>query len=376
MKKHIIIVDDEIGALKLIGIMLERASLGFVQAKDVKSALAVLNLTPETLLLERVEREFQPVQFSVEYPESVSPGENYNFKITGGLQGAFRDIEITLKRFAANLKGENITIDALKQRPQIKPGTQVVATIECGDIYFETISGVWDGWKLVLEHPFTIPENIKQDTLSGRLAIHIEGIEVASHKFRLQVVHKVSQTQSNQQSNRVTLDWLREGLGLVKEIYSHTLNPNFANGTNFQQNPLLEASRIAGKLVKHVISLYRVIFYSYAREDRNIVERCRRFAEAIGDVVLMDTHSILSGQDWRATIAELIDKADIFQLFWSTHAAKSEYVRYEWQYALYHKAPKTRGVGFIRPVRWEEDAPDLPSELQHIQCHYEPVLAV
>lgn len=42
MKKHILVVDDEIGALTLIGIMLERGGFSVLKAKDADSALAVL----------------------------------------------------------------------------------------------------------------------------------------------------------------------------------------------------------------------------------------------------------------------------------------------------------------------------------------------
>jgi DNA-binding response OmpR family regulator len=53
MKKHILVVDDEIGALTLIGIMLERGGFGVLKAKDAKSALAVLDQnTPDMIILD------------------------------------------------------------------------------------------------------------------------------------------------------------------------------------------------------------------------------------------------------------------------------------------------------------------------------------
>lgn len=53
MKKHILVVDDEIGALTLIGIMLERGGFNVLKAKDADSALAVLDQsTPDLIILD------------------------------------------------------------------------------------------------------------------------------------------------------------------------------------------------------------------------------------------------------------------------------------------------------------------------------------
>jgi two-component system, OmpR family, phosphate regulon response regulator PhoB len=53
MKKHILVVDDEIGALTLIGIMLERGGFGVLKAKDAIAALGVLEQnTPDLIILD------------------------------------------------------------------------------------------------------------------------------------------------------------------------------------------------------------------------------------------------------------------------------------------------------------------------------------
>lgn len=53
MKKHILVVDDEIGALTLIGIMLERGGFEVLKARDAKAALAVLqDTTPDLIILD------------------------------------------------------------------------------------------------------------------------------------------------------------------------------------------------------------------------------------------------------------------------------------------------------------------------------------
>ncbi|MBC8100757.1 MAG: response regulator [Armatimonadetes bacterium] len=53
MKKRILVVDDEVGALTLIGIMLERGGFGVLKAKDGLDALAVLEQNlPDMIILD------------------------------------------------------------------------------------------------------------------------------------------------------------------------------------------------------------------------------------------------------------------------------------------------------------------------------------
>jgi two-component system, OmpR family, phosphate regulon response regulator PhoB len=53
MKKNILVVDDELGALTLIGIMLERGGFNVLKAKDAEAALATLEQsTPDLMILD------------------------------------------------------------------------------------------------------------------------------------------------------------------------------------------------------------------------------------------------------------------------------------------------------------------------------------
>ena len=53
MKKIILVVDDEVGALTLIGIMLERGGFSVLKAKDANDALAVLDQNvPDLIILD------------------------------------------------------------------------------------------------------------------------------------------------------------------------------------------------------------------------------------------------------------------------------------------------------------------------------------
>jgi len=105
-----------------------------------------------------------------------------------------------------------------------------------------------------------------------------------------------------------------------------------------------------------------------------VVKACRLAQLAIGNNIFMDTYDLPPGVDWKAYLADAIDKADVFQLFWSKHSAKSPNVHAEWEYALMYKCPGTKGVGFIRPVYWEKPIPAVPpSELSHLNFRYVPL---
>lgn len=110
------------------------------------------------------------------------------------------------------------------------------------------------------------------------------------------------------------------------------------------------------------------IFISYSHRDTEIVENCKKAYEALGYQVLVDFETLRSGQDWNAELMRMIERANIFQLFWSENSSKSEYCRQEWQYAL----QLNRGEGFIRPVYWKDPIPNPPPELSAIHFDFAP----
>jgi tetratricopeptide (TPR) repeat protein len=115
---------------------------------------------------------------------------------------------------------------------------------------------------------------------------------------------------------------------------------------------------------------YRKIFASYAHADREIVRQFERYVESLGDRYLIDLRDLRSGDTWRPRLLELIDQADVFQLFWSTSAMRSPHVRREWEHAL-----SLGRSAFVRPTYWEDPLPASdeeglpPATLQRIHFH-------
>jgi serine/threonine protein kinase len=124
------------------------------------------------------------------------------------------------------------------------------------------------------------------------------------------------------------------------------------------------AFRVDGRLVAEKEPLtptetrpYRKIFASYSHQDLEIVRQLEHYAETLGDRYLRDWTHLRAGEVWNERLMELIQEADVFQLFWSTNAMRSQFVRREWQHALSLGRPS-----FVRPTYWEDPMPTSPEE--------------
>jgi len=117
--------------------------------------------------------------------------------------------------------------------------------------------------------------------------------------------------------------------------------------------------------------VYQAVFCSYSRQDLHIVERVERAYKILGFDYLRDLTTIRAGENWDDRLNQMIESADIFQLFWSANSATSSAVRKEWTKAL--EIAQSR-PNFIRPVFWQEPLPAPPRELGAINFVYEPTL--
>jgi hypothetical protein len=95
----------------------------------------------------------------------------------------------------------------------------------------------------------------------------------------------------------------------------------------------------------------RTAFASYASENREeVLSRVQGMSKIAPDLeIFVDVFSLRSGQNWQVKLEEHVPKKDIFYLFWSQAAARSEWVGREWKLAL-----DRRGLNYIDPVPLEE----------------------
>lgn len=91
----------------------------------------------------------------------------------------------------------------------------------------------------------------------------------------------------------------------------------------------------------------RKAFASYAHDDfQDVLARIQGIQKGAPQLeIFLDVVSLRSGQDWEQELLTAIPSSDVFYLFWSANARRSEWVEKEWRCAL-----DTRGIDFIDPV--------------------------
>jgi hypothetical protein len=108
----------------------------------------------------------------------------------------------------------------------------------------------------------------------------------------------------------------------------------------------------------------KTAFASYSRADQDAVmarvQGMKKVAPHLD--VFVDILSLRSGQDWKQELMKRIPASDIFFLFWSENARRSEWVDWEWRYAL-----DSRGINFIDPVPLvSPEIAEPPAELKSL----------
>ena len=76
------------------------------------------------------------------------------------------------------------------------------------------------------------------------------------------------------------------------------------------------------------------IFISHSRSDRKFAERIERELRRANQQAFLDVKSIRAGEPWSDRIDEAIRQARAVVVLLSPRSAKSEYVTYEWSFAL------------------------------------------
>lgn len=103
---------------------------------------------------------------------------------------------------------------------------------------------------------------------------------------------------------------------------------------------------------------YTRAFLSYSSLDRPEVLKTAQTLRAIGIDFFQDILSIEPGEAWRERLFAEIDRCDLFLLFWSSHAASSDWVRQEAEYALARHRGSAEASPDIRPIILE--GPPIP----------------
>jgi len=79
------------------------------------------------------------------------------------------------------------------------------------------------------------------------------------------------------------------------------------------------------------------VFFSYAREDTELVNAIAQFLAPLPIPVFVDTKSIVPGDKWEDSIVTALQDATHVYVFWSKHAEASDWVKKEVGLAIDHK---------------------------------------
>jgi hypothetical protein len=121
---------------------------------------------------------------------------------------------------------------------------------------------------------------------------------------------------------------------------------------------------------------YQAVFCSYSHKDIAIARLVEAAVLTLGYTYLRDMTTLRAGEDWNEALMGMIERAAIFQLFWSENSAGSKYVEQEWRYALDLIEGQRKDRRFIRPVRWvDPPQPNPPDDLGWINFYFQPNLA-
>lgn len=175
---------------------------------------------------------------------------------------------------------------------------------------------VWLGDPSYVEFEVKIPESYKGDSVVGKVIICIDTIPVGVIKFKMRI---------------------EEGLKNIKEPAET-------------------------KSIK-----YRNAFISYSSDDREEVLKRVSMLPKLGVNYFCDLLTLKPGDRWSIEVNKYIEEADVFFLFWSSSAKRSEWVQKEWSYALKIKGYDDNKSPDIIPIVIEgPPPPEPPKELKHL----------
>jgi len=109
------------------------------------------------------------------------------------------------------------------------------------------------------------------------------------------------------------------------------------------------------------------VFFCHASQDKPIVrELCQRLSENDWIDPWLDEKKLLPGEDWRTSIEEAVELADLIVICLSTNSVNKEgFVQKELRYAREISLEKPEDSIFLVPVRFNEC--DIPRGLRFIQ---------
>jgi serine/threonine protein kinase len=241
----------------------------------------------------KADDSFDPVHFAVTCSHTVVPASSFVLNVWAYLQIHQGEVERQAKNALGGAKPYVQSVGPSK----VARGTVLSVSLRIDELTADALEGtiLWDGEIGNVTFSISVPNGISSGIKSGFATIHVGSFRIAAIHFFITIGRKATS--------------------------SHQV---FSRG------------------VKH-----RTAFASYASEDRDaVLARIQGIQKVAPKLeVFLDVLNLRSGEDWSKRLCKEITSRDIFYLFWSESASRSNWVEMEWRCAL-----EARGLDFIDPV--------------------------
>ena len=166
--------------------------------------------------------------------------------------------------------------------------------------------------------------------------------EMLTFAFRV-----VSNGQTERVATRAVISV--NGVFVGRIIFSRTISKKYSLGD------------VINYFFKPRLSRFKRVFFSYSSRDRDAVKVCAKKYESFGISFFQDVLDLDPGERWARRLWTEIDRCDLFVLFWSTDAMRSEWVIKEADRAWRRQA---RNGGLRPTLRPEilENPPPVPQQ--------------
>lgn len=249
----------------------------------------------------------EPVRLGASAPRSAAPGSEFTARFVAYIPA----IEEEVRKQLLDLS-PTAAVHTAVQTVAWKVGTRIRVRLSARNLEIDTASQefVWNGQREMLAFDVTVPEDALPATTVLKFDALIEGIVVARIRLDLEIA--------------------KGATGARTSVTAPAPDTAFA---------------------------------SYSSDDRNrVLDRVSAVEIATGMDIYVDCLSLKAGERWKPELEQEIKQRDLFLLFWSSAASRSEWVSWEW-----HQALGLKGLDGIQlhPLETVDRAPP-PEELKEL----------
>lgn len=297
-----------------IGTALKNVVGGISTLSELLKGAQVARQTTGGILVEGLTKNDE-VQCTVFSPLKVSPGDSFLVQVFAHL--ATQVLQVVSMARAADADAKQR--DSVELDKPIERGQELVFELTMRGLEVQeptTTRLVWKGKPKSVKFDVQVPEDCQPKSVTGTVDIYYLNVPIGNLRFKLDIVP-------------------RGGVGSAVE------RPSFP---------------------EQKFKLYRYAFISYASEDRAEVLRRVQVLPLVRIGYFQDITSLDPGDRWANELYKEIDKSDVFFLFWSKAARRSEWVEREVLYAIERKHGDEDAAPDIKPVMLEGPPPVEPPD--------------